>query len=47
MRGGEALQDLISDVLEHAEVEALLEEVENSSGPKGATSGQCADHSSQ
>uniref|UniRef100_H3DIE0 Prokaryotic-type class I peptide chain release factors domain-containing protein n=1 Tax=Tetraodon nigroviridis TaxID=99883 RepID=H3DIE0_TETNG len=34
MRGGQALQDLIGDVLEHAEVEALLEEVENSSGPK-------------
>lgn len=47
MRGGEALQDLMSDVLEHAEMEALLEEVENCSGPKLATSGQCADHSSQ
>lgn len=46
MRGGEALQDLISDVLEHAEMEALLEEVENS-GPKVATSGQCAEHSWQ
>ncbi|TDG96348.1 hypothetical protein EPR50_G00239130 [Perca flavescens] len=31
MRGGEALDDLISDVLEHAEREALLEAVESSS----------------
>lgn len=30
MRGGEALDDLISDVLEHAEREALLEMVVNS-----------------
>lgn len=29
MRGGEALDDLISDVLEHAEREAVLELVEN------------------
>lgn len=29
MRGGEALDDLISDVLEHAEKEALLEAVES------------------
>ncbi|TNM94048.1 hypothetical protein fugu_002224 [Takifugu bimaculatus] len=45
MRGGEALQNLISDVLEHAEMEALLEEVENSKQPKA--SGQSADHRSQ
>lgn len=31
MRGGAALDDLISDVLEHAEREALLEKVESSS----------------
>lgn len=30
MKGGEALDDLISDVLEHAEREALLEVVESS-----------------
>lgn len=42
MRGGEALQNLISDVLEHAKMEALLEEVENSMRP----SGQSADNSS-
>lgn len=42
MQGGEALHDLISDVLEHAEREALIEAVEscNSSvklqGPRGA-----------
>lgn len=47
MRGGEALQDLIRGVLEHAEMEALLEEVENSSGSKAATSAECADHGSQ
>lgn len=47
MRGGEALQDLISDVVEHAEMEALLEEVENSSGAKVAASGPCADQSAQ
>lgn len=34
MRGGEALHDLICDVLEHAEMEALLEEVQNSSRTK-------------
>lgn len=45
MRGGEDLQNLISDVLEHAEMEALLEEVENSKQPKA--SGQSADHRSQ
>lgn len=47
MRGGPALEDLICDLLERTEAEALLDEVENSSGPKAATSGQCADHSSQ
>lgn len=31
MRGGEALDDLISDILEHTEKEALLEAAENSS----------------
>lgn len=34
MRGGEALDDLISDVLEHARREALLELVESSSSTK-------------
>lgn len=29
MRGGEALDDLIRDVLKHAEMEALLEVVES------------------
>lgn len=43
MRGGEALRDLIADVLEHAEREALLEVVESSSRPKPAQSGQSAD----
>lgn len=42
MRGGEALQNLISDVLEHAEMQALLEEVENSM----RLSGQSADNGS-
>lgn len=31
MRGGEALDDLICDLLKHAEMEALLEVVESSS----------------
>lgn len=39
MRGGEALQELIREVLEHAETEALLEEVENSSRAAAATPG--------
>lgn len=39
MRGGEALQDLISDVLEHAEKEALLEVVESSNSQKPPESG--------
>ncbi|XP_044043090.1 peptide chain release factor 1, mitochondrial [Siniperca chuatsi] len=44
MRGGEALHDLISDVLEHAEREALLEVVESSSSSlKPPESGQSAD----
>lgn len=43
MRGGEALQDLISDVLEHAEREALLELVESSCSLKPPESGQSAD----
>ncbi|XP_031707468.1 peptide chain release factor 1, mitochondrial [Anarrhichthys ocellatus] len=43
MRGGEALHDLIADVLEHAEREALLEVVESSSSPKPAECGQSAD----
>ncbi|XP_049919249.1 peptide chain release factor 1, mitochondrial isoform X2 [Epinephelus moara] len=43
MRGGEALQDLISDVLEHAEREALLELVESSCSLKPLESGQSAD----
>ncbi|XP_070786805.1 peptide chain release factor 1, mitochondrial isoform X2 [Enoplosus armatus] len=43
MRGGEALHDLISDVLEHAEREALLEVVESSSrGLKPPESGPSA-----
>lgn len=33
MRGGEALDDLICDVLKHAEMEALLEVVESSWRP--------------
>lgn len=41
MRGGQALEDLISGLLEHAEMEALLEEVKNRSGQRAA------DHSSQ
>lgn len=45
MRGGEALQSLISDVMEHAEMEALLQEVENSKQPKAP--GQSADNRSQ
>ncbi|XP_037617682.1 peptide chain release factor 1, mitochondrial [Sebastes umbrosus] len=43
MRGGEALHDLISDVLEHTEREALLEAAENSSSLKPPESGQSAD----
>ncbi|KAL7369575.1 hypothetical protein ABVT39_002376 [Epinephelus coioides] len=43
MRGGEALQDLISDVLEHTEREALLELVESSCSLKPPESGQSAD----
>ncbi|KAM9334212.1 peptide chain release factor 1, mitochondrial [Symphorus nematophorus] len=44
MRGGEALHDLISDVLKHAEMEALLEVVESSSSSlKPPESGQSAD----
>ncbi|XP_054480162.1 peptide chain release factor 1, mitochondrial [Anoplopoma fimbria] len=44
MKGGEALHDLISDVLEQAEREALLEAVESSSGLKPPESGgQSAD----
>ncbi|KAL3999622.1 Ras-related protein Rap-1B [Sarotherodon galilaeus] len=43
MRGGEALDDLISDILEHTEKEALLEAVENSSSLKRPESGQSAD----
>lgn len=39
MRGGEALQELIQEVLDHAEMEALLEEVENSSRVATATPG--------
>lgn len=35
MRGGEAFQDLIRELVEHAEMEALLEEVENTSGACG------------
>lgn len=38
MRGGEALQDLISNLLEHAEREALLEMVESSSSQKPSES---------
>lgn len=34
MRGGGALQDLICDVLEHAETAALLEEAESRSPDK-------------
>uniref|UniRef100_A0A3B4Y122 Mitochondrial translation release factor 1 n=2 Tax=Seriola lalandi dorsalis TaxID=1841481 RepID=A0A3B4Y122_SERLL len=44
MRGGAALDDLISDVLEHAERESLLEMVESSSGSlRQPESGQSAD----
>lgn len=44
MRGGEALDDLISDVLEHTEKEALLEEVASSNRSlKQPDSGQSAD----
>ncbi|XP_042369092.1 peptide chain release factor 1, mitochondrial isoform X2 [Plectropomus leopardus] len=43
MRGGEALQDLINDVLERAERESLLELVESSSSLKPPESGQSAD----
>lgn len=43
MRGGEALDDLISDILEHTEKEALLEAAENSSSLKRTESGPSAD----
>ncbi|XP_063322424.1 peptide chain release factor 1, mitochondrial-like [Pelmatolapia mariae] len=43
MRGGEALDDLISDILEHTEKEALLEAAENSSSLKRPESGPSAD----
>ncbi|TNN56473.1 Peptide chain release factor 1, mitochondrial [Liparis tanakae] len=43
MRGGEALCDLICDVLEHAEREALLEAVESSRSLKPPESGPAAD----
>ncbi|XP_034410457.1 peptide chain release factor 1, mitochondrial isoform X2 [Cyclopterus lumpus] len=43
MRGGEALCDLIWDVLEHAEREALLEVVQSSRSLKPPESGQSAD----
>lgn len=44
MKGGEALDDLISDVLKHAEMEALLEVVEgSSSSQRPPESGQSAD----
>ncbi|CAJ1086775.1 peptide chain release factor 1%2C mitochondrial [Xyrichtys novacula] len=39
MRGGEALQDLISDVREHAEREALMEVMESSSSLKSPGQG--------
>lgn len=43
MRGGEALHDLICDVLKHSEMEALLEVAESSSSLKPPESGQSAD----
>ncbi|XP_073318440.1 peptide chain release factor 1, mitochondrial [Pagrus major] len=43
MRGGEALHDLICDVLKHTETEALLEVVESSSSLKPTESGRSAD----
>ncbi|KAM3585632.1 uncharacterized protein V6R79_023376 [Siganus canaliculatus] len=44
MRGGEALEDLICDVLQHTEMEALLEVVESSNNSvKPSDSGQAAD----
>ena len=43
MRGGEALDDLISDVREHTEREALLEVVESSSSLTQPESGTSAD----
>ncbi|XP_005953567.3 peptide chain release factor 1, mitochondrial [Haplochromis burtoni] len=43
VRGGEALDDLISDILEHTEKEALLEAAENSSSLKRTESGPSAD----
>ncbi|XP_075999891.1 peptide chain release factor 1, mitochondrial [Genypterus blacodes] len=43
MRGGEALEDLISDVLEHAEREALMDLVESSSRLKPPKSGESVD----
>lgn len=43
MRGGEALDDLICDVLKHAEMEALLEVVESSSSRRPPESEQSAD----
>lgn len=43
MKGGEALQDLICDVLRHTETEALLEAVESSSSLKPTESGRSAD----
>ncbi|KAF7663199.1 hypothetical protein LDENG_00214840 [Lucifuga dentata] len=43
MKGGEALDDLISDIVEHAEREALLEVVESSRSLNGPTYGESVD----